>query len=424
MLQICAAGPSLLYSYYVLSFLPLHSLSIPQCTPCGSARRSHRGHPRSWSWQIPQQSGSSSGSLCTDSTLRPAGPAPTAPRWRPTHRRWHSISGIPVPSPQQPACSRRRSFRSRTCPGWPPRRSSCPTPRSPRKWPSRRWHTHFRTRWPSARRSTTPTTPSSPCCSRCRSCCRCPSRRSRSSRCRCHLPTRSSPYRNRRCHHQSRCRQSRRWCCHHHPSRHRNQCQWSHRQSHRNLRSRKCCRNHHHRCRHHRNHPNHRSRKCCRNHHHRNCHFPTGISTTTTSNRLLLISTSSCFLGFKHFFSLCFSFLKLFLLFFGFLSFLLILFLSEFFFLFLLLLVELLFLFSSNFFPFCLLFLQLLQLLLFLLPGLSPFCNVFLQLAIKSLLLLCFFSSVSHCDLLSGLVLTKMPLLLMRMTLLLTSSSF
>merc|ERR1719431_2100659 len=77
------------------------------------------------------------------------------------------------------------------------------------------------------------------------------------------------------------------------------------------------------------------------------CHFPTGISTTTTSNRLLLISTSSCFLGFKHFLSLCFSFFKLFLLFF----------------LFLLLLVELLFLFSSNFFPFCLLFLQLLQLL-------------------------------------------------------------
>merc|ERR1719244_419325 len=97
------------------------------------------------------------------------------------------------------------------------------------------------------------------------------------------------------------------------------------------------------------------------------CHFSTGIPTSTTGNRLLLISTSSCLLGFKHFFSLCFSFFKLFLLFFGFLSFLLILFLSEFFFLFFLLLVELLFLFSSNFFPLCLLFLQLLELLLFLL---------------------------------------------------------
>merc|ERR1719206_964323 len=55
---------------------------------------------------------------------------------------------------------------------------------------------------------------------------------------------------------------------------------------------------------------------------------------------------------------------------------------------------------SSDFFPLCLLFLQLLQLLLLCGPGLSPFCNVFLQLAVKSLLLLCFFSSVSHCDLL------------------------
>merc|ERR1719150_3463659 len=45
MLQICAAGPSLWYSYYVLSSIPLYSLSIPQCTPCGSVRRSHRGHP-------------------------------------------------------------------------------------------------------------------------------------------------------------------------------------------------------------------------------------------------------------------------------------------------------------------------------------------------------------------------------------------
>merc|ERR1719273_2431231 len=70
------------------SFLStFHSLSIPQCTPCGSIRRSHRGHPRSWSWQIPQQPGSSSGSLCTDSTLRPTGPTPGAPQWRPTHRR-------------------------------------------------------------------------------------------------------------------------------------------------------------------------------------------------------------------------------------------------------------------------------------------------------------------------------------------------
>merc|ERR1719312_1159529 len=116
------------------------------------------------------------------------------------------------------------------------------------------------------------------------------------------------------------------------------------------------------------------------------CHFPAGITTSTTSNRLLFISTSSCFLGLKHFFSLCFCFLKLFLLFFCFFGFL---------------------------------FIQLLQLLLLLLPGLSPFCNVFFQLAVKSLLLLCFFSSVSHCDLLSGLVVTKMPLLLLRMTLLL-----
>merc|ERR1719189_2008318 len=108
MLQNCAAGPSLWYSYYVLSFLPLHSLSIPQCTPCGSVRRSHRGHPRSWSWQIPQQLETSSESLCTDSTLRPTGPTPRAPQWRPTRPQWRSISEIPVPSPPQPACSRRR----------------------------------------------------------------------------------------------------------------------------------------------------------------------------------------------------------------------------------------------------------------------------------------------------------------------------
>merc|ERR1719270_2681893 len=149
------------------------------------------------------------------------------------------------------------------------------------------------------------------------------------------------------------------------------------------------------------------------------CHFPAGITTSTTSNRLLFVCTSTCLLGFKHFFSLCFCFLKLFLLFFCFFGFLFILLLSELLLFLFLLLVKLLFLLSSDFFPLCLLFLQLLQLLLLLLPGLSPFSNVFLQLAVKSLLLLCFFSSVSHCDLFSGLVVTKMPLPLLRMTLLL-----
>merc|ERR1712050_111580 len=113
------------------------------------------------------------------------------------------------------------------------------------------------------------------------------------------------------------------------------------------------------------------------------CHFPASIATSSTSNRLLLISSFlTSLLGFKHFFSCSFCLFKLLLLFFGFLGFLFILLLSELFFFFFLLLV------------------QLLHLLFFLLPGLSPFCNVFLQLAVKSLLLLCFFSSVSHCDLL------------------------
>merc|ERR1712050_660193 len=105
----------------------------------------------------------------------------------------------------------------------------------------------------------------------------------------------------------------------------------------------------------------------------------------------------------------------------GFLGFLFILLLSKLFFFFFLLLVQFLLLFSSDFFPLCLLFLQLLQLLFFLLPGLSPFCNVFLQLAVKSLLLLCFFSSVSHCDLLWYFLYgcNWWPLLLGRMTLLL-----
>merc|ERR1712106_445457 len=60
------------------------------------------------------------------------------------------------------------------------------------------------------------------------------------------------------------------------------------------------------------------------------CHFSAGISTGSTSNRLLLVCSSSSLLGFKHFFPCGFSFFKLLLLFFSFLGLLFVLFLSEF----------------------------------------------------------------------------------------------
>merc|ERR1739842_21841 len=81
--------------FHSLANTILLSLSIPQCTPCGSIRHSHHGHPQSWSWQIPRQSGSFSVSFGTDSTPHPTGRARAAPQWRPIRRRWRSISGSP-----------------------------------------------------------------------------------------------------------------------------------------------------------------------------------------------------------------------------------------------------------------------------------------------------------------------------------------
>merc|ERR1711970_1314594 len=128
-------------------------------------------------------------------------------------------------------------------------------------------------------------------------------------------------------------------------------------------------------------------------------HFFAGIIGRASSSRFLL-STFGCLLSFKHLLTLGLSFFKALFLFFSFLGLLFSFLLSEFLFLFLLLLVEFLLLFSSDLLPFGLLLLQLFKLLLFLFPGLSPFCDVLLQLAVKSLLLLCFFCSVSHCVLL------------------------